>query len=130
MCKQRYTISKGTKFPKLRQGITVTLHGEQRIKSRVPGMNTKKRRDTFIKNAAKGALMQSDIPQIPEFADLVSYLKRISYKIKKKNSYCQLYYFQDYIFIVSTASVLITVLNVDDIYKGRYQEVMKYLDAA
>lgn len=114
-------------FPKLNMPIRLSQHAALRLKQRA-GLNSKKRRTEFLKKVAKSALTLSDIPLNEEFSPLIIYLRQVYKKVRKKNIYCMIYLYQQYIFIVSVDSVIITVITVEEPYEKSYQRVKEFIN--
>ena len=71
-------------------------------------------------------LMHAQIHE--EFSPLIIYLRQVYKKVRKKNIYCMIYLYQQYIFIVSVDSVIITVITVEEPYEKSYQRVKEFIN--
>lgn len=112
-------------FPKMNYPVSLSLHASIRMKQRA-GLNSKKKRNEFLRRAAKGSLTVSDIPRQEEFVPLLLYLRNVSKNVQKKNKFCKIYFYKDYIFVISIEGVVITFLKVDEQYYGMYDKIKGY----
>ena len=113
-------------FPSIHTKVKITRHAATRMKERV-GLNTKPRRERFIRKASKSALSLSMIPQ-SEFPGFFSYMKTITDNIKKRTEDdCTALLYMDYFLIVSKVhGDIITVIRVDPKYKNYYLYITAY----
>lgn len=100
--------------------LVLSLHAHSRLKTRL-GLRTKKKRKSFIQTASMNALYS--IPDGPKWSEFKSYFNSVKHRIKKKNPYCEPYLYKDYILVVSTNHVVVTIYDIDPIYKGYYAKI-------
>jgi hypothetical protein len=93
-------------------------------------LNTKSKRKKFLRAASKGCISFPDLPKgVAEFCSFISYMKRMSNKVRGRNTFCYLYLYKDYFLIISVDGLVITILNIDEGYYGIYDQIVKYLEA-
>lgn len=114
-------------FPNMRRFVSISRHCMKRMKQRA-NLNTREKRKSFIKKASMESLSITDIPKADIFRDFKQFLLRIA---KKRNSspanFCRLFIFRDYILVISdTDAVIVTILNIEDPYKGFYNKIKTY----
>jgi len=103
--------------------IKPTKHFHDRLKNRLRMKNPHSRR-SFIKRASKGALAVREIPQ-DGFLDFLNYMARRERGIRKDNRNLRLFLYLDYFIIASYSGELITIYEVDQEWRGSYQNIMR-----
>lgn len=113
-------------FRSIHTKVKISRHAATRLKERV-GLNTRPRREKFVRKAGKNALSSSMIPQ-SVFPDFFSYLKSISDSSKRRTGDdCTVLLYMDYLLVVSTFhGDIVTVLKIDPKYKGYYDKIIAY----
>ena len=113
-------------FPSIHTKIRISRHAATRMKERA-GLNTKPRRERFVKKAAKSALTLSMIPQ-SAFPEFFSYMKYITTNSRKRSEDdCTVLLYMDYFLIVSRYhGDIVTIINIDPKYKNYYARITQY----
>ena len=114
------------RFPKIHYPVYLSKHSMSRLKQRA-GLNTKQKRESFLKAAAKNSLTLSEIPKdVAEFTSFAHYMRKLQYKIRERDSSCRAYLYKEFFLIISFDGIVVTVLNVEG-YPGIYEEIVNYL---
>ena len=120
----KYNNSK-IRFQKSYQPISLSLHSITRLKKRI-NLKSKEKRNRFIRGAARNGLLLSNIPKIDKFKPFLSYMSKMYKKNSKRNPFCKLYVYKEYILVVSIEGVIVTVLNIPEEYNGVYDKIVSY----
>ena len=113
-------------LPTIHTKVRISRHAATRMKERA-GLNTKPRREKFVRKAAKSALSLSMIPQ-SVFPEFYSYMKNIITNCRKKSEdECTVLLYMNYFLIVSRYhGDIVTIINVDPKYKNYYSRITQY----
>lgn len=103
--------------------VYLTNHAVSRLKQRVQLANRSERK-TFVKKVFSLGISNPHrkLPKEEEFNELRSYLYHLSRRVLKKNSYCNIIWYEDVVFIVSIEKVVITILTIPEQFNDLFSK--------